>query len=100
MPLVGLIKTLLQALCAYLQLRNKSFYHNLHRESQQKQKDIINEIESLRNKRSSSATERADLLQSELLAEKRYLEHISTFYTGVDPWDDNTDKGGDVQSTD
>lgn len=85
MLLLGIVKSLLEALCVYLQLRNKSFYHNLHRESQQKQKDIINEIESLRNKRSAGATERADLLQSDLIAEKQYLEHISTFYNNVSP---------------
>ncbi len=96
MPTIGLIKTLLQALCAYLQLRNKSFYHNLHRESQQKQESIINEIESLRSKRSASATERADLLRDKLIAEKRYLKHISAFYDSIDPRDNDTDKGGDI----
>ena len=87
---MGLIKTVLTALSAYLQLRNKSFYYNITQESRNKQQDIINEIESLRNKRSSTATERADLLQSELLAEKQYIEHISTFYNSIDSGDGNS----------
>ena len=82
---------MLELLSAYLQLRNKAFYYNITQESRNKQQDIINEIESLRNKRSSAATERADLLQSQLLAEKQYIKHISTFYHSIDPDGDSTD---------
>jgi hypothetical protein len=99
MAFAGLLKSLLEALAAYLQLRNKAFYHNLHRESQQKQKDIINEIEALRAKRTAAGTERADLLQSELIAEKQYLEHISAFYNNLESRNNNSDKGGPVQPT-
>jgi len=81
---MGLIKTVLSALNAYLQLRNKAFYYDITQKSRAKQQNIINEIESLRGKRTSAATERADLLQSELIAEKQYIEHISAFYNNID----------------
>ena len=57
---MGLIKTVLSALNAYLQLRNKAFYYDITEKSRNKQQSIINEIETLRDKRSSAATERAD----------------------------------------
>lgn len=87
---MGLIKTVLTALSAYLQLRNKSFYYNITQESRNKQQDIINEIESLRAERTSAATERADLLQSQLLAEKQHLKHISALYADLVPGDDDS----------
>ncbi len=42
--MLGLVKTALTALSAYLQLRNKAFYYNITQESRNKQQDIINEI--------------------------------------------------------
>jgi len=80
---MGLIKTVLSALNAYLQLRNKAFYYDITEKSRDKQQSIINEIESLRDKRTSAATERADLLQQQLIAEKHHLEHISTLYANL-----------------
>ena len=80
---MGLIKTVLSALNAYLQLRNKAFYYDITEKSRNKQQNIINEIETLRDKRSSAATERADLLQQQLIAEKHHLEHISAIYTNL-----------------
>jgi hypothetical protein len=88
--MVGLVKTALTALSAYLQLRNKSFYYNITQESREKQLKLINEIEELRSKRTNAATERADLLQQQLLAEKRYIKHISTFYNNIEPGDDDS----------
>jgi len=87
---MGLIKTVLSALNAYLQLRNKAFYYDITEKSRNKQQNIINEIETLRDKRSSAATERADLLQQQLVAEKQHLEHISTIYTDLVSRDDNS----------
>ena len=80
---MGLIKTVLSALNAYLQLRNKAFYYDITEKSRNKQQSIINEIETLRDKRSSAATERADLLQQQLIAEKQHLEYISTLYANL-----------------
>jgi len=87
---MGLIKTTLSALNAYLQLRNKAFYYDITEKSRDKQQDIINEIESLRNKRSSAATERADLLQQQLIAEKQHLEHLSALYANLVSRDDDS----------
>jgi len=80
---MGLIKTILSALNAYLQLRNKAFYYDITEKSRDKQQKIINEIESLRDKHTNAATERADLLQQQLIAEKHHLEHISTLYADL-----------------
>ena len=80
---MGLIKTVLSALNAYLQLRNKAFYYDITEKSRDKQQSIINEIESLRDKRTSAATERADLLQQQLIAEKQHLKHLSALYTDL-----------------
>lgn len=87
---MGLIKTTLSALNAYLQLRNKAFYYDITEKSRDKQQNIINEIESLRNKRSSAATERADLLQQQLIAEKQHLEHLSALYANLVSRDDDS----------
>jgi len=87
---MGLIKTVLSALNAYLQLRNKAFYYDITEKSLDKQQRIINEIENLRDKRSSATTERADFLQQQLIAEKQRLKHLSAFYTDlVSRYDDS-----------
>ena len=87
---MGLIKTVLSALNAYLQLRNKAFYYDITEKSRNKQQNIINEIETLRDKRSSAATERADLLQQQLIAEKQHHENISTLYANLVVRDDDS----------
>ena len=87
---MGLIKTVLSALNAYLQLRNKAFYYDITEKSRDKQQSLINEIESLRDERTSAATERADLLQQQLIAEKHHLKHISTLYNNLEGGDANS----------
>ena len=76
----GLIKGVLRALVAYLELRNKTHYHRVVTESRDKQKNLINEIETLRTAGDIDANDRADILRDELLDEKRHLEHLSAFY--------------------
>ena len=76
----GLIKGALRALVAYLELRNKTHYHRVVTESRDKQKNLINEIETLRIAGDVDSNDRADLLRDELLDEKRHLEHLSAFY--------------------
>ena len=76
----GLIKGVLRALVAYLELRNKTHYHRVVTESRDKQKNLINEIETLRIAGDVDSSDRADLLRDELLDEKRHLEHLSAFY--------------------
>ena len=80
MSLFGIIKNVLRSLAAYLELKNKTFYYKIITDSRKKQKDLINEIETLRDAGTNASNDRADLLRDELLDEKRHLEHISTFY--------------------
>ena len=77
----ALLKTLLETLNLYFKLKNKSFYRDLLESSKRKQKDLINEIEKLRANGDSDSTDRADFLQSELIAEKRDVKHLSTIYS-------------------
>ncbi len=76
----GIIKGVLKALTAYLELRNKTHYHRVVTESRDKQKNLINEIETLRTNGDGDSNDRADILRDELLDEKRHLEHLSAFY--------------------
>ena len=76
----GIIKGVLKALTAYLELRNKTHYHRVVTESRDKQKKLINEIETLRTAGDVDSNDRADILRDELLDEKRHLEHLSAFY--------------------
>ena len=76
----GLIKGVLRALVAYLELRNKTHYHRVVTESRDKKKNLINEIETLRSAGDVDSNDRADILRDELLDEKRHLEHLSAFY--------------------
>ncbi len=77
----ALLKTLLETINLYFKLKNKSFYRDLLESSKRKQKDLINEIEKLRANGDSDSTDRADFLQSELIAEKRDVKHFSTIYS-------------------
>ena len=76
----GLIKGALRALVAYFELRNRTHYHRVVTESRDKQKKLINEIETLRTAGDVDSNDRADILRDELLDEKRHLEHLSAFY--------------------
>ena len=76
----GLIKGALRALVAYFELRNRTHYHGVVTESRDKQKKLINEIETLRTAGDVDSNDRADILRDELLDEKRHLEHLSAFY--------------------
>ena len=76
----ALLKTLLETINLYIKLKNKSFYRDLLESSKRKQKDLINEIEKLRANGDCDSTDRADFLQSELIAEKRDVKHLSTIY--------------------
>lgn len=80
----GIVNGILRALYAYLELRNKAFYYSIYTKSREKQRSIIYDIEKLRNDQSESSTQHADLLQSHLLEEKKYIKHLSTFYNNTD----------------
>jgi hypothetical protein len=84
--MIGLINGALRAVYAYLELRNKTFYYDIYTKSKKRQQDIINDIEKLRSDQSESSTQRADILQADLVDEKQYIKHLSAVY--------NYNKGG------
>ncbi len=88
---MSLIGNALKALHAYLELRNRTFYYDIFTKSKEKQRKLIYEIEKYRGDQTDSSTQLADLLQSELIAEKQYIKHLSTFYDNPDGEDRDTD---------
>ena len=81
MGLFGIIKNVLRSLAAYLELKNKAFYYKIITDSRKKQKDLFNEIETLRSAGTNDSNDRADLLRDELLDEQRHLKHLSAAYS-------------------
>jgi len=81
MGLFGIIKNVLRSLAAYLELKNKAFYYKIITDSRKKQKDLFNEIETLRSTGTNDSNDRADLLRDELLDEQRHLKHLSATYS-------------------
>lgn len=90
--LLSIIKEVLSALTAYLQLKNKTTLYNVTRLSRAKQTELINEIEKLRNTGTNDSSDRADLMRNELLDERRFLNDISAFYTKAESKPTNTNK--------
>ena len=76
----GLISGTVRAVYAYLELRNKTFYYDIYTRSKKRQRDIINDIEKLRSDQSESSTQRADILQADLVDEKQYIKRLSAVY--------------------
>jgi len=81
MDIIGLIKSVLLALTAYLELKNKAFFYDICEKSRTKQKELINEIEKLRNSKSSNDHAYADILFADLQEERAYSKTLSTTYT-------------------
>jgi len=81
MDLIGLIKSALLALTSYLELKNRAFYYDIIEKSRSRQKDLVNEIEKLRNNATISSNERADILRSELMEERETIKHLSAAYS-------------------
>lgn len=90
--LLSIIKEVLSALTAYLQLKNKTILYNITRLSRAKQTELINEIEKLRTTGTNDSSDRADLMRNELLDERRFLNDISTFYTKAESKPTSTNK--------
>jgi hypothetical protein len=78
---MGILASLIKSLELYLTLKNKSFYYEIRIKSNNRQKEILDEIEKLRNNGNSSSADRADLLRMELKREREELENLSTFYS-------------------
>jgi len=81
MDIIGLIKNALLALTAYLELKNKAFFYDICEKSRNKQKELINEIEKLRNSKSSNDHDHADILLVDLQEERLYSKTLSATYS-------------------
>ena len=81
MDIVGLIKNALLALTAYLELKNKAFFYDISEKSRAKQKELVNGIEKLRNSKSSSDHDHADILLADLQEERAYAKNLSATYS-------------------
>jgi len=81
MNFVDLIKNALRALTAYFELKNRAFYYDIIEKSRNRQQSLIDEIEKLRSTGTNDSNNRADVLRSMLVEEKRVLEHLSAFYS-------------------
>ena len=90
MGLLGIIKNVFRSLAAYLELKNKAFYYKIVTDSRKKQKDLFNEIETLRSSGTNDSNDRADLLRDELLDEQRHLKHLSAAYSESPEGDSNS----------
>lgn len=83
MNLVPLIKSLFDALTAYLQLKSKSFYYDMMTKTREKQKDYAQEIEKLRSSRNPVDGDRANVLRMQLQQEQKWAADLATFYAST-----------------
>ena len=79
-----LIKSVLKSIELYLQLKNRKFYYDLHKDFRDREDAITQRIEKLRDSGDSNDADRADLLRKRLRAERERFEHLSTFYSKAD----------------
>ena len=80
MSVIELIKYALQAVVAYLRLKNISFYYDIREKHEKAKKDIINEINDLRKNGDSASADRADILRLQLEAQQSKWADISDAY--------------------
>lgn len=80
----ALIKSVLKSIELYLQLKNRKFYYDLHKDFRDREDAITQRIEKLRDSGDSNDADRADLLRKRLRAERERFEHLSAFYTKAD----------------
>ena len=85
-----ILTSVLKSLQLFLELKNKLFYYEIRTKSINRQKEIISEIESLRNKGDSNSSDYADLLRSELRKEREEIKHLSTILAKTREGQDNT----------
>lgn len=85
-----ILTSVLKSLQLFLELKNKLFYYEIRTKSINRQKEIISEIESLRNKGDSNSSDYADLLRSELRKEREEIKHLSTILSKTREGQDNT----------
>ena len=76
MTILKLVSSVLRLLTAYFELKNRSLYFDLLRDSEKTQDGLIQEIEYLREKGTEEATLTADFLRKRLRREKDLYEKI------------------------
>lgn len=76
MTILKLVSSVLRLLTAYFELKNRSLYFDLLRDSEKTQDGLIQEIEYLREKGTEEATLTADFLRKRLHREKDLYEKI------------------------
>ena len=85
--LITLITSLVKALSAYLELKNKSFYYDILEKSRNKCNQLAQEIEKLRAEGTQASTDRADILFMRLKSEQKYAEHLTAQYSKAEGGD-------------
>ncbi len=79
--MMAIILTVLKSLELFLALKNKLFYYEIRTKSINRQKEILEEIEKLRNRGDSASADAADILRLELRREREELANLSSFYS-------------------
>ncbi len=79
--LMTLITSLVKALSAYLELKNKSFYYDILEKSRTRQSQLGKEIEKLRAEGTNDSNDIADAILLQLIAEQKYCKHLSATYS-------------------
>jgi len=79
--MLSLVKSILKSLELFLNIKNNKFYYDLHKEHQQTEDKLINEIEKLRQTGANDDADRADLLRQRLSTERKQFKHLSAFYS-------------------
>lgn len=79
--LITLITSLIKALSAHLELKNKSFYYDILEKSRSRQSKLSKEIEKLRAEGTNDSNDIADAIFLQLIAEQKYCKHLSTTYS-------------------
>lgn len=81
---MSLITSLVKALSAYLELKNKSFYYDILEKSRNHQSQLRKEIEDLRAEGTNDSNDIADAVLLQLIAEQKYCKHLSTTYSPIE----------------
>ena len=89
--MLSIIKSILKSLELFLNIKNNKFYYDLHKEHQQTEEKLINEIEKLRQTGTNDDADRADLLRQQLADERKQFKHLSAFYSKTGKGATNTD---------
>jgi hypothetical protein len=82
--LMTLITSLVKALSAYLELKNKSFYYDILEKSRTRQSQLSKEIEKLRAEGTNDSNDIADAIFLQFVAEQKYCKHLSATYSPIE----------------